>query len=500
MWEAIKKRFGKQNNFTHIFQIKQDIVQIKQNQRPITLFFGEMKKKWDELDIHQPEVIEAEKIRERKEQDRTFQFLANLDPSFEQVRQQILLKTSLPPLEEIVSLLEQEESRRSAMNSDTQSSDKPENQAFLSSNQNHNRKPNNPRGEMRGARNMARCDHCKKEGHDRDQCWFLNPHLRPKWWKGDKGGEARTCDDDKGERGRDRDRSHEERRGLLCANGSASYVGSGSDLGVASGSEAGQPNSLLSQQQLDQVLAQIKSSLGQRGKFTGMVSKQCLNSYTNNNWIVDSGATDHMTGNINLLTNIQPTKNTQNVIVANGAKIPIENTSNTNLFSKNIPNILHLPTFNSNLISVSKITKDLNCDVIFSSEAVIFQDKTTRMTIGKGHLENGLYILNFPNKAFVANIIEQNELWHWRIGHPSDKVLNKLFSFSNLDSSYCDICRLSKQTRLPFSLSNSKTSKIFELIHSDVWGPAPVESYNGFRYFVIFIDDFSRTTWIYLLK
>jgi hypothetical protein len=36
-------------------------------------------------------------------------------------------------------------------------------------------------------------------------------------------------------------------------------------------------------------------------------------------------------------------------------------------------------------------------------------------------------------------------------------------------------------------------------VHSDVWGSAPVPSYNKFRYYVTFIDDFSRTTWIYLL-
>jgi transposase InsO family protein len=38
------------------------------------------------------------------------------------------------------------------------------------------------------------------------------------------------------------------------------------------------------------------------------------------------------------------------------------------------------------------------------------------------------------------------------------------------------------------------------LIHSDIWGPSPVSSINGFRYFVLFIDDFSRFTWIYFLK
>jgi hypothetical protein len=36
-------------------------------------------------------------------------------------------------------------------------------------------------------------------------------------------------------------------------------------------------------------------------------------------------------------------------------------------------------------------------------------------------------------------------------------------------------------------------------VHSNVWGPAPITSYNNFHYYVTFIDDFSRTTWVYLL-
>jgi transposase InsO family protein len=53
---------------------------------------------------------------------------------------------------------------------------------------------------------------------------------------------------------------------------------------------------------------------------------------------------------------------------------------------------------------------------------------------------------------------------------------------------------------LPFSSSTSISENYFDLIHSDVWGPAPIDSYNNFKYFVTFIDDYSRTTWVYLLK
>ena len=57
-----------------------------------------------------------------------------------------------------------------------------------------------------------------------------------------------------------------------------------------------------------------------------------------------------------------------------------------------------------------------------------------------------------------------------------------------------------KQTALPFNNSVSHALSSFDLIHSDVWGPSPISTTGGSRYFVIFVDDFSRYTWIYLFK
>ena len=46
----------------------------------------------------------------------------------------------------------------------------------------------------------------------------------------------------------------------------------------------------------------------------------------------------------------------------------------------------------------------------------------------------------------------------------------------------------------------SQTKSHFELVHIDVWGPAQTASTLSFRYFVAFIDDFSRCTWLFLMK
>jgi GAG-pre-integrase domain len=88
-------------------------------------------------------------------------------------------------------------------------------------------------------------------------------------------------------------------------------------------------------------------------------------------------------------------------------------------------------------------------------------------------------------------------LWHKRLGHLSDNILNKYFDFSSCNS--CDICKLAKKTILSFPLSISKSDVAFELIHSDIWGPSPTIFYNGFKYFIIFLDDFFRPMWLYLL-
>ena len=61
-------------------------------------------------------------------------------------------------------------------------------------------------------------------------------------------------------------------------------------------------------------------------------------------------------------------------------------------------------------------------------------------------------------------------------------------------------CQFGKQTALPFNNSVSHSLSSFDLIHSDVWGPSPISTPGGSCYFVIFVDDFSQYTWIYLFK
>lgn len=96
--------------------------------------------------------------------------------------------------------------------------------------------------------------------------------------------------------------------------------------------------------------------------------------------------------------------------------------------------------------------------------------------------------------------------WHNRLSHLSFSSLWVLFLRlfeSKVESDiHCEVCQLSKHfwnTYSPINNSN-KSSVPFYLVHFDVWEPSPTTSLFGFRYFVSFVDDYSRCTWVYLIK
>lgn len=62
------------------------------------------------------------------------------------------------------------------------------------------------------------------------------------------------------------------------------------------------------------------------------------------------------------------------------------------------------------------------------------------------------------------------------------------------------ICPLAKQHRLSFPNNETKTSKIFGLIHCDIWGPHFAPSLDGLKFFLTIVDDYSRITWTYLMR
>lgn len=187
-------------------------------------------------------------------------------------------------------------------------------------------------------------------------------------------------------------------------------------------------------------------------------------------------------------------------------------------------------------MSVSKFVKDNQVYFEFHSHFCVGKSQVSNEILLQGSVgPDGLY--SFPNlqlqsfpfnsspaSYFVSNSSYSNSvfpnctnsvasvetkssnLWHARLGHPNFHVMKLILQQCNIQLSnknavdFCASCCVGKSDRLPSSLSNIVCSAPLELIYSDLWGPSPVTSTNGFLYYITFVDAFSKYTWIYLLK
>ncbi|XP_052733587.1 uncharacterized protein LOC108339168 isoform X3 [Vigna angularis] len=128
------------------------------------------------------------------------------------------------------------------------------------------------------------------------------------------------------------------------------------------------------------------------------------------------------------------------------------------------------------------------------------QERGSGRQIGEGYEAGGLYHFGSrPRVSCVAAL--PPKVLNDQFGHPHLSKLKKMCpELSGLQTLECESCQLGKHVRSVFpKKSQSMCNSSFSIIHSDVWGPSRVSSF-GFRYFVTFIDEYSRCTWVYLMK
>ncbi|RVX02015.1 Retrovirus-related Pol polyprotein from transposon TNT 1-94 [Vitis vinifera] len=166
-----------------------------------------------------------------------------------------------------------------------------------------------------------------------------------------------------------------------------------------------------------------------------------------------------------------------------------------------------------------------------TGDAAILQNYKPRLEIGEddcsAELCSGLYLLScgqFSNQVSQASCVQSQSMLesfnsvsnskvnkdseiimlHYRLGHPSfvylAKLFPKLFINKNPASYHCEICQFAKHTRTVYPQIPYKPSTVFSLVHSDVWGPSRIKNISGTRWFVTFVDDHTRVTWVFLMK
>ena len=220
-------------------------------------------------------------------------------------------------------------------------------------------------------------------------------------------------------------------------------------------------------------------------------------------WILDFAASDHLSGNKDLFSSLTITSPLPMITLVNGTQTMAKGIESASpLPSLPLTSVIYVPNSPFNIIYVNKLVHDLNCLITFFHSSVTLQDRSTRRTIGIGHESQGLYHLSSTPFSIVYTSTDDPLRIHRRLGHPNISKLQEMKSrFSSLFSLECESCQLGKHTCVSFPKRlESRTKSPFELVQTDVSGPSRTASTLSLRYFVTFIDDFSRCTWLCLMK
>jgi hypothetical protein len=231
-------------------------------------------------------------------------------------------------------------------------------------------------------------------------------------------------------------------------------------------------------------------------------------------WIIDSGASRHMMGDQARLSNLNEKKTSYKVELGDKSTYPVEGFGQASVKLKSgnhvhLSNVLYVPGLEKNLVSISCL-EDKGNIIAFVDGKVLSWHKNSSIENARviGSREGNLYrLLEQNEEALVHDEVNPNELWHRRYTHINYQALpflkRMVEGIPELQSTHegiCKGCALGKNIKKPFPSSNNRSKEILDLIHSDVCGPMPVRSLGGSLYYVIFIDDYSRKMWLYLLK
>ena len=288
-------------------------------------------------------------------------FLVGLHDSFSAVRSQLLLQTPLPSMGKVFSLLLQEESQRTLTNMVGIPIDS---QAMVAE-QYHNQIPRSgstyvTRFAKQKGKSEVTCSHCGYPGHLVDKCFQIIGY--PPGWKGPKGKRFAATP---------------------YANRNYQRLPTTHNT-VAFEQLQDTPNIVFSQEQMHNLLTLANSisnsKLNNTAKevYASGISFSChtisspQNKFT---WILDTGATDHMICSPLLFESIVLPKIQTQVHLPNGQKVPIVFTG-TVKFSPDIilHNAIYVPSFNINLISISRLTVDNTVGLLFLHMKCILQD------------------------------------------------------------------------------------------------------------------------------
>ncbi|KAM1792164.1 hypothetical protein ACFX14_035868 [Malus domestica] len=232
-------------------------------------------------------------------------------------------------------------------------------------------------------------------------------------------------------------------------------------------------------------------------------------------WYLDSGASNHMCGKKEFFAELKDGPY-GSVSLGDSSKLPVEGKGKIKIIQKDgreeyIFDTYYIPGMKSNILSVGQLLQ--KGYIIHMEDMFLTLRNARRKLIARVQMsKNRMFPLKLNTRIGSCNIgVMEDKSWKWhlRFGHLHFNGLKLLSSggmvrgLPQIEATrqVCEGCVLGKQTRLTFPVGDAWRAKApLQLVHTDICGPLDPMSYGGNRYFITFIDDFSKKTWVYFLK
>lgn len=518
IWKNLEKRFSLTNG-SRKYKLNKDVYEIKQGSMTVNDFYTLMRSLWEELDclnmlpaVKQPtpEVTNLlNTIDLFKEESRLFQFLNGIDEVYNSQRSQLLLMNPLPTVESACAALMQEEAQRELL--------QPSKNDDISA--------------MYGksvAEKVVVCSACGVKGHPSERCWTVIGY--PKWHLKHKPNQSQPHSSMK-----NRSQTQLNKKPQFYRNSSSpkmaasaqTVYGTGDGL-LFSPQQMEQLAKLLPKMQLSTYQSETDEELDH---FSGMITATTKCGQPSLEWIIDSGASDHMTPYVHDLAQFESLSQSLKINLPTGDTVQISHVGRVKLQNGLVlEKVLCVPGFRHKLLSVQKLVKDSKCAFQFYPTHCLIVDASSGTLKGVGIARAGLYYLsnNSPDKLsldwvnkmtskstcfnaaantdltpLVPDVNDPVAVWHHRLGHAALSNLQHIPAISSLNfksPKVCITCPMAKFTKLPYALSDSHASSPFDLIHIDTWGPYKICTKGKYKYYLTIVDDNTRYTWVYLLQ
>ncbi|KAK1669006.1 hypothetical protein QYE76_057165 [Lolium multiflorum] len=234
-------------------------------------------------------------------------------------------------------------------------------------------------------------------------------------------------------------------------------------------------------------------------------------------WVFDSGCTNHMTGgkgvldqfieDINKKSSITFGDNSKGKVLGYG-KVAISK----DLCLETVMLVEHL---GYNLLSIYHLA-DAGYNSYFTKYYVqVFRSDNLKLVL-VGYVENNLYVVDLSKESpsfstcLMAAKHDEGWLWHRRLGHVNMRNLKQLLKGEHIvgltgvsfeKDRVCSACVAGKQLKKKHPIKSIvTTSRPLELLHLDLFGPSHYDTLGGSKYGLVIVDDYSRYSWVFLLK